>query len=69
MAWYEIWKSPTIIQQLNKHLAGMTHEQKIEALKAIVKEVCDGVNVSKNPVRKKAPDTSGEGRNLLIKHI
>ena len=49
--WYEIWKSPTIIQQLNKHLKGMSHEQKVEALKAIIKEVCSGVNVSKNPPR------------------
>ena len=49
MAWYEIWKSPTIIQQLNKHLAGMTHDQRVEALKAIVKEVCPNCHVSLNP--------------------
>jgi len=49
MAWYEIWKSPTIIQQLNKHLSGMSHEQKVEALKAIVPEVCPGCHVSFNP--------------------
>jgi len=50
--WYEIWKSPTIIQQLNKHLKGMSHEQKVEALKAIVPEVCEGAHVSKNPPTK-----------------
>ena len=60
MAWYEIWKKKTIIDRLNDHLSGMTHDQRVEALKAIVKEVCSGVNVSKNPVRKKASDTSGK---------
>lgn len=52
MAWYEIWKSPTIIDRLNKHLAGMTHDERVEALKAIVPEVCPGAHVSKNPPTK-----------------
>ena len=51
MAWYEIWKSPTIIQQLNKHLKGMSFEQKVEALKAIIPLVCPGAHISLNPLR------------------
>ena len=50
--WYEIWKSPTIIEHLNKHLKGMTHDEKIEALKAIIPLVCEGAHVSKNPPTK-----------------
>lgn len=52
MAWYEILiprHKLTIIQHLNAHLAGMTHDERVEALKAIVPEVCEGAHVSKNP--------------------
>ena len=64
MAWYEILiprHKLTIIQHLNAHLAGMTFEQKVEALKAIVKEVCPGVHCSLNPPtgRKKSPKKLG----------
>ena len=50
---------PTIIDHLKNHLSGMTRDQAIEELKSIVKEVCDGVNVSRNPpkgIRKKKVD-------------
>ena len=47
--WYEIWKSPTIIQQLNKHLVDRPFEEKVACLKAIVSEVCPGCHVSFNP--------------------
>jgi hypothetical protein len=51
MAWNitNYWRKKTIIEHLNTHLAGMTHDEKVAALKSIVKEVCSGVNVSKNP--------------------
>ena len=43
------WKKKTIIELLEQHLSGMTHDQKIEHLKAIIPQVCEGVSVHKNP--------------------
>ena len=48
----KFWKKKTIIEVLNQHLALLTHDEKIEALKAIVPEVCNGAHVSKNPPTK-----------------
>lgn len=56
MAWYEIFgiqhqtkHEMTIIDRLNAHLAGMTHNEQVEALKAIVPLVCEGYHLAKNP--------------------
>ena len=54
------WK-PTIVDRLNEHLFGMTQDEKIKELKSIVKEVCQGVNVSRNP-RKRICDEVMETR-------
>ncbi len=54
MSWYNFWQywncpELTITDRLNAHLVDMTFDQKVAALKAIVKEVCPGVHVSLNP--------------------
>lgn len=56
MAWYEFWKAEywmrselTIIDRLNAHLLNLTFDERVEALKAIVKDVCPGAHVSYNP--------------------
>jgi len=49
---FTFWKKKTIVEILKQHLILMTHDQKIEHLKAIIPLVCPGVNVSKNPPTK-----------------
>ncbi len=46
-------KKKTIIELLEQHLSLMSHEEKIEHLKAIIPQVCEGVSVYRNPNRKK----------------
>ena len=68
---FTFWKKRTIIELLNQHLVLLSHNEKVECLKAIVKEVCPGAHVSYNPPRggkrkpklnteAKASDTSGK---------
>jgi hypothetical protein len=43
------WRKKTIIELLEQHLCLMTFDEKVAHLKAIIPQVCQGINVSKNP--------------------
>ena len=49
---FTFWRKKTVIELLKQHLILMTHDEKIQHLKAIIPLVCDGCHVSKNPTTK-----------------
>lgn len=51
------WRKKTIIEILKQHMATITDSEKIEHLKAIVKEVCPNCHVSLNPTKRKTNKT------------
>jgi hypothetical protein len=43
------WRKKTVIELLEQHLCLMTKDEKIAHLKAIIPQICPGVNISRNP--------------------
>lgn len=52
----KFWKKKTIIELLNQQLALMTHDERVEHLRAIVPRVCPGAHVSLNPKKRICDD-------------
>jgi len=51
---FTFWRKKTVIEILKNHLILMNDKEKVEHLKAIIPEVCEGIHVAYNPKRKEA---------------